>query len=328
MQYIHIPDTDIVISPLGLGTSMAGVKWGKTAQEADEMFGTFLECGGNLIDTAHVYSDWQVVDGVHEIARSERVIGEWLSRSGKRDQIVLLTKGGHPDFSRPGADLHKNRCTKEDMRSDLESSLQKLQTDYVDIYMYHRDDRNIPVEEMAGTMQEFVEEGKIRYWSVANWNADRMRAADAYCKRMGWRGPVADEALMNAGSRHMKPLSDDTLVYVYGDSGLYDYHKENPGNLLIPYMGIAEGFFQKYLAGGAEAVGASSYAVPENLAFAERIPALMEKYECSVMNVILGFFTQQPMTCVPLVGPRNAETIKDACRTFEIGFGPDILPEQ
>ena len=305
---------------MGLGTVDAGVHWGKEASEADAMFGTFTELGGNLIDCAHVYADWQVVDGRQETARAERVTGDWMQRAGNRHDIILMTKGGHPVFTHPAMDLHINRCTKADMRGDIEGSLRILRTDYIDIYFYHRDDPRIPVEDMVETMQDFVREGKIRYWGISNWKADRAKAADAYCKKMGYRGPAADQALLNLASKYMNPLPDDTLVYVQGESGLYDYHKENAGNQMMPYMGNASGFFHIYSAKGAEAVKDSPYATEKNLAFAAKLPALTEKYNCAVTNIVLGYFTQEEFSCVPLYGPLDQNSIVEAVKTFDIAF--------
>ena len=98
------------------------------------------------------------------------------------------------------------------------------------------------------TMQDFIREGKVRYFAVSNWSADRQKAADAYCREKGYRGIVADQALLNLGSKYMNPLDDDTLVYVKGD--LYDYHKENLNNLMMPYMGNASGFFDSRPSNG------------------------------------------------------------------------------
>lgn len=318
MNRMTIPTTDLSISPMGLGTVDAGVNWGKEAVDADRMYGTFTEMGGNLIDCAHVYADWQVVDGRQETARAERVTGDWMQRAGNRDQIVLMTKGGHPVYTHPAMDLHINRCTKADMRGDLEGSLRILRTDYIDIYFYHRDDPRIPVEDMVETMQDFIREGKIRYFGVSNWSAERQLAADAYCKKMGYHPAVADQALLNLGSKYMNPLPDDTLVYV--KDALYEYHKENKNNLMMPYMGNASGFFHIYTAKGAEAVKNSPYATEKNLAMSARIPELMKKYSCAVTNIVLGYFTQEAFSCVPLYGPRDEASIIEAAKTFDIAF--------
>ncbi len=321
MDYrISIPRTELQVSPMGLGTVDAGVFWGKDAADQDAIFGTFLEMGGNLIDCAHVYADWQVVDGRQEVARAERVTGEWIRRSGTRDKIVLMTKGGHPVYTHPAMDLHINRTTPADMRGDLEGSLRTLGTDYIDIYFYHRDDPRICVEQMVETMQDFIREGKIRYFAVSNWSAQRQREADAYCKKMGYRGIVADQALLNLGAKYMNPLDDDTLVYVKGE--LYDYHVENRDNLMMPYMGNCSGFFHRYAAGGEAAVAGLAYATPGNLAMARRLPELTQKYDCAVTNIVLGYFTQEKFPCVPLYGPRDAASVAEAARTFQIAFDP------
>ena len=89
---IIIPNTDLKLSPLGLGTVDAGVHWGKDAADQDLMFGTFMDQGGNVIDCAHVYADWVVVDGRQEVARAERVTGDWMQRNNTRNKVVLIPK--------------------------------------------------------------------------------------------------------------------------------------------------------------------------------------------------------------------------------------------
>lgn len=312
---ITISDTDLTFHPLGLGTVNAGLAW--DGADADRIFDTFLDMGGSLIDTAHVYSDWVKP----ERARSERAIGDWLQRSGKRNHIVLVTKGGHPDMTSEHPDTHISRMKKEDMRSDLESSLRQLRTDHIDIYFYHRDDVNQPVEELVEVMEEFRRQGKIRYYGCSNWTTSRMKAADRYCREKGYRGFIANQALLNLGYKYMNPLDDDTLVYA--DSQMQQYHRENKGNLLMPYMGVCSGFFHKYAAGGADAVKGSPYYTEGNLKTAERVKELCEKYNATVTQAVLGFFGQQDFDCAPLYGPKNAEQVREAMKTFEIPFCRD-----
>lgn len=312
---ITIPDTDLTFHPLGLGTVNAGLAW--DGADADRIFDTFLDMGGSLIDTAHVYSDWVKP----ERARSERAIGDWLQRSGKRNHIVLVTKGGHPDMTSEHPDTHISRMKKEDMRSDLESSLRQLRTDHIDIYFYHRDDVNQPVEELVEVMEEFRRQGKIRYYGCSNWTTSRMKAADRYCREKGYRDFIANQALLNLGYKYMNPLDDDTLVYA--DSQMQQYHRENKGNLLMPYMGVCSGFFHKYAAGGADAVKGSPYYTEGNLKTAERVKELCEKYNATVTQAVLGFFGQQDFDCAPLYGPKNAEQVREAMKTFEIPFCRD-----
>ena len=309
---ILIPGTELFVYPIGLGTVDAGLRW--DGADADRIFDTYLDQGGNLIDCAHVYSDW--VPG--EKARAERVLGDWLARSKKRNQIVLMTKGGHPDMTVPHPDLHKSRMTPADMEADLDGSLKKLRTDCIDLYVYHRDNREQSVEEEIETMERFVKAGKIRYYGCSNWDADRMKAADAYCREKGYRGFAADQSLMNLGMKYMNPLEDDTLGYTRGEA--FVYHKDNPENMAMPYMGNCSGFFHRFDSKGEEGVLENPYYTPGNVKVARKVKELRERYECSVTQVVLGYFFHQPFACVPLYGSTSTEHITDACGTLDVSF--------
>lgn len=303
---IQIPNTDLSVCPIGLGTVNAGLGW--EGKAADDIFNAYVDNGGNLIDTARVYAH----------GRSEKVVGEWIERCGRRDEVIIVTKGGHPKFDTPEDDLHISRMTRADMRSDIETSLKLLKTDYIDLYFYHRDDKKQTVEEEIETMEDFRREGKIRYYGCSNWDADRIVEADRYCKSKGYRGFVADQILYNIGMKYMNPLPDDTLVYLKGD--LWDYHIENENNLVMPYMGVASGFFYIYQAKGEEGVAKSPYFTPGNIEVAKRCIQLTKDYNCSLTNVLLGFFMYQPMTCAPLYGADSPSMVIDALKTFDIAF--------
>lgn len=312
MKKIQIPETDLLVAPMGLGCVNAGLKW--DGKEADRLFDAFYDLGGNLYDTARVYSDWIPP----ERGRSERVIGDWLKRSGKRNHIVICTKGGHPDMTVPNPDLHKNRVTRQEMRKDVEASLKTLGTEYIDLYLYHRDDENIPAEELIDTMEEFVKEGKIRYYGCSNWSTERMKASDRYCTEKGFRGFAANQALLNVGESAMNPPKDDTLMRM--DEEMRRYHENNSKNLAMPYMSSCSGFFQKLMQKGEEAVSDSEYYTEGNLQMFEKLKRIVEQYECTLTQAVLGFFTVQDFTCLPLYGPRNVEDIKEAMDTFAIPF--------
>lgn len=303
-EFIDIPNTDLRVSPIGLGTVGAGLDW--DGADADRIFDAYLDLGGNLVDSAHVYSDWVPP----ETARSERVVGDWLSRSGKRDKIVLMTKGGHPDMTGDNPDVHQSRMTAADMRADIESSLQKLRCDVIDIYFYHRDDVRQPVGQLIEVMEGFKKEGKIRYYGCSNWKAARMAEADAYCAEKGYRGFVANQALLNLGLRHMKPFPDDTMESF--DEGMFAYHRRTPGNLAIPYMGVCSGFFHLVAAGNMAAVKDSPYNTSANLKVAARVGELAKKYDASVSQILLAFFDTMDFACAPLYGPQTLEQLQDA----------------
>lgn len=312
MEKKRMMKTELVVAPFGLGTVDAGIGWKE--EETDRIIGTYLELGGNLIDTAHVYTDFIPP----ERARSERIIGDWLTKTGKRNEIVLVTKGGHPSMIGENPDMHKSRMHKKDMVEDLDGSLMKLRTDHIDLYFYHRDDLSIPVEETIEVMEEFVKQGKIRYYGCSNWTPERMKAADEYCRSKGYRGFIADQMLFNYGAKYMKPMADDTLAVM--DDAMYAYHRENRENLAMPYMGICSGFFHSYEKKGEEAVRESPYYTDGNRKAAKRLAMLKEKYHASTTQILLGFFTVQDFPCLPLYGTGKPERLKEAADAFSIAF--------
>ena len=160
MDRINIKDTDLKLSRLGLGCVNAGVKW--DGQEAFDLFDAFLDMGGNVYDTARVYSDWIP----SEKGRSERVLGQWLAHSGKRHDVILVSKGGHPDMTGPNPDMHKSRVSESCLKYDLEESLRVLVTDYIDIYQVHNPsmeqlDQVLAKDGALEALQEAKKAGKI-----------------------------------------------------------------------------------------------------------------------------------------------------------------------
>lgn len=315
MKKINIPDTDLSLSMIGLGTVGAGLDWDN--EDADRVFDAYVDNGGNVIDTARVYSDWVRP----EIGRSERVVGDWLNRSKKRDKVIIITKGGHPDMLAEPVDMHKSRVARSQMEYDINLSLKTLRTDYIDIYFYHRDNTSIPVSELIETMENFRREGKIRYYGCSNWTTARILEADEYCRQHNYRGFVANQALLNIGMKYMNPMDDDTLVSI--DGVMYEYHKENGRNLAMPYMGVCSGFFHMYLTGGQDKVKNSPYNTEKNRKIAEHLKELMKKYNATITQVLLGYFTALHFNCLPLYGPLNPDQIIEALKTADINFTKD-----
>ena len=307
MKMIQIPDTDLTMSGVGFGTVNAGLKW--DGDDAARMLEGYLAGGGNVIDTAHVYSDW--VPG--EIARSERVVGEWIHGRGHREDFILMTKGGHPRFE----SMTTSRLSKEEMTSDLDSSLEKLQVEYVDIYFYHRDDENRTVEELIETMEDFRRAGKIRYYACSNWSTARMKEADAYCEKMGYRGFVANQAMYNIGVKYMGTYPDATMVIC--DDEMLDYHR-NSKNLLVPYMGIAGGFFHALQKKGKEAMKDNCFCTEGNLKIAEGLEALCREKGWCLTQALLGFIAVQDFPMVPLAAASSAAQLKDLTDTLSTEF--------
>ena len=149
MKYITLPN-EKKLSKIGLGVSRFGTRI--TAGLADEMLSRFLAAGGTLIDTARNYYEW-VENGR---GKSEEFMGQWMETHRCRDKIVLSTKGG---VSNEGKQFHID-LSREGLLTELRQSLEALRTDYLDIYLLHRDEPNRLVEEIIDSLQEIADEGR------------------------------------------------------------------------------------------------------------------------------------------------------------------------
>lgn len=303
MEKLTIPDTDLSVTPIGLGAA------GWKGAAASRMIDCFLDLGGQVIDTARIY-------GYPMIGASEEAIGQWIHKSGRRDDIVLLSKGGHPHVT----SMHNSRMTAKDMEADLTASLHALHTDCIDVYFYHRDDISQPAGELLEQMERFRRTGKIRYYACSNWTTARMQEADAYAEAHGLRGFIGSECMYNAGSPTARSSRDDTMLTA--DAAMLSYHRASR-NVLMPYSGLCNGFFHKLQKPGLMdklTLKNSIFYTEANLRNAERIRRLQQKYNASVTQVLTGFFFSLGLPVLPLIGTANEQHLADLMGTLEVPF--------
>ena len=166
MRYAQIDGLDKPVARLMQGTVML------SADDRDgnlRLLDALFESGYTAFDTAHGYGGGDC----------ERELGAWIAARGIRDEVVILTKGAHPYKGEP------KRVTPEHIRKDMQESLERLQTDSVELYLLHRDDRDYPVGEIVDVLHEFKEAGAIQLYGGSNWQADRVRAANEYAAANG-----------------------------------------------------------------------------------------------------------------------------------------------
>lgn len=159
---VEIPGTEIAIAPISLGGNTFG--WTSDKDESFAVLDAFLAGGGNLIDTADMYSQW--AEG-HSGGESETVLGEWLADRGTRDDIVLVTKVGAIQDA-PG-------LAHDTVLANLDRSLERLQTDKIDLYYFHYDDESVSIEDQVALAAELVDSGKVRFIGLSNYTPDRIR---------------------------------------------------------------------------------------------------------------------------------------------------------
>lgn len=164
MKNVQLGNTDLEIKPIFFGGNVFG--WTLNEEESFRILDGFLDRGFNAIDTANNYSYW--VKG-NVGTESERIIGNWLKSRGVRDQIVLATKVGGRNMIQD-----KPNTTKAHILKEVEESLIRLQTDYIDLYQTHYDDVNTPVEETLSVYNQLIKEGKVRFIGASNFSSERL----------------------------------------------------------------------------------------------------------------------------------------------------------
>ncbi|WP_240414916.1 aldo/keto reductase [Paenibacillus periandrae] len=167
MKYKAVKNTDLLPSVICLGTSDIGGSISE--EESNRIMNAFTEAGGNFLDTAEVYANWLPI----EPNSSERFLGRWMKERGNRDQLIIATKGGHPLLDTPLV----SRLSAAEIEQDILGSLQRLGTDYIDLYYLHRDDPHIPVETLIDILETHVRQGHIRYYACSNWTLERLEQA-------------------------------------------------------------------------------------------------------------------------------------------------------
>jgi len=178
----HIPNTDLDVSPVCLGTMTFGNPVAR--EDAIRIVHWALAHGVNFIDTADMYEGYDRYFGSPG-GVAEAILGEALR--DRRDQAVVTTKVGNPigDGQYEGTGL-----SREHILHQIDASLARLGTDYVDIYELHKADPDTPLEESVGVMAELVSSGKVRHWGFSNFDADQIREMLAICDQNGWPRPV------------------------------------------------------------------------------------------------------------------------------------------
>ena len=182
MQQRRIPNTDLDVSVVCLGTMTFGTPVDQ--QGVDGIIDWCLDNGLNFIDTADMYEGYTRFLGSPG-GKSEAYIGNALV--GRRDQAVITTKVGNPvgDDTYSGTGLGRDHVLHQ-----IDASLGRLRTDYVDIYEMHRDDPDTPLEESIATMAGLIEAGKVRHWGFSNFEPDDIHRMIALCDGNGWPRPV------------------------------------------------------------------------------------------------------------------------------------------
>ena len=297
------PKTDLVASSLALGTDYFGTTVSRDV--CMELMDHYLEAGGNVIDTAEGYARW-IPGGEHQ---SEKVIGEWLRERGTRDQMVLSTKGAHPKLE----SMDIPRLSKAEIEADLDSSLQRLGVESIDLYWLHRDSPGYPVEEILQSLEGFRQARKIKHAGFSNWRQSRAEEARLAAERLGIQGFVASQ---NMWSLAKPEVSEADPTWAFIDDSFVQWHVKH-GLSAFAYLGQASGYFRRLEQNTLDKLPPDArvrvlFDHQENRDRFQRLRQLQQKYGLSVGQVVLGYLLNQPFPVFALIGSKTVADLKDS----------------
>lgn len=286
-----------------LGTAALGLNG---REDAFEMLDEFYRLGGRTIDTAWVYSDW--VPG--ETGRSEKTLGDWMKARGNRDELTVLTKGAHPVIG-----TSKGRLDPASIRADVDTSLERLGTDRLDIWLLHKDDPSQPVPEIVATLQDIHKQGKILSFGCSNWKVPRIEEALA----VPGVTFTANQVLGNVFCRYLPHAPDPTNEIV--DAAMFRHAVANDLALYL-YSSTAHGYFERLAAGRPPA---SEYDMPEVAAAAETVKQIAKDAGVEPARLILAALLQLAPQVRPIIGPRSVDHLHAAWKAADLVLPAEIV---
>jgi aryl-alcohol dehydrogenase-like predicted oxidoreductase len=281
------------VSPICLGGNVFG--WTADEPASFAILDAFVGAGFNFVDTADVYSRW--APG-HQGGESETVLGNWFRRSGNRKKVILSTKVGIEMTP------EKKGLSKAYISREVEESLQRLQTDYIDLYQSHIDDASVPLEETLEAYAQLIKQGKVRAIGASNYSADRLAEA------------------LNVSKQHGLPRYESLQPHynLYERAG---YEKEleplcaKEGLGVIPYFALASGFLTgKYrsendLAKGPRGQLVKKYLEERGFRILAALDQVAGKLHSTPGKVAIAWLIAQPSITSPIASATSVEQLKD-----------------
>jgi aryl-alcohol dehydrogenase-like predicted oxidoreductase len=304
MQQVSVGESDLEIFPLALGGNVFG--WTADDAATFAVLDAFTAAGGTMVDTADAYSAW--VPG-HTGGESETLIGRWLTRHGRRDDVVIATKvSQHPQFKGLAAD---------NIRAAAHASLERLGTDRIDVYYAHFDDASVPLEETVGAFSSLVDDGLVRHVAISNYAPERIDEWMAVTEREGFHRPVALQPHYNLLER--------------GFEGALRERAERYSLGVLPYFGLARGFLAgKYRDGGAlvdspRAAEAVRYLDDRGRGVLAVLDEVAAGHGASVASVALAWLRVQPTVAAPIASARTPEQLVDLLASVSLALTADEI---
>ncbi len=297
MHKTIIPKTNLNVSDICLGTASFGNSI--TQDECFRQLDFFIEKGCNFIDTARVYGN------------SEFVLGKYIESRKCRNNIIISTKGAHPDIK----SMDIPRMNPDEIKSDLYTSLNMLKTDYIDLYFLHRDDKNKTVCEIIDCLEDICKTGYIRYYGCSNWTLPRIIEANEYAQKSGAKGFVSNQVMLSLTKANKDFFEKNDMIQA--DNETLMYHKNSNMNLMA-YMALAGGYFiKRYKCLNISDNAKTLYANKDNDDMFDKIKNICVKTGYSVIDIMLHYVLLQDFSSIPIVAFGTTEQMDTVLDSLE-----------
>jgi aryl-alcohol dehydrogenase-like predicted oxidoreductase len=307
MDHRPLARTGVQVSPLCLGAMMFGA-WGNADHEDSiRIIHAALDAGVNFIDTADVYS----------AGESEEIVGKALA--GRRDDVVLATKF----HGTMGEDPNRRGNSRRWIFKEVESSLARLKTDWIDLYQVHRPEDDTDIEETLGALSDLVHQGKVRYVGSSTFPASGVVEAQWAARERGLERFVCEQPPY---SLLVRGVEEDLLPTA-----------QRHGMGVIPWSPLAGGWLSGGWRKGQEPPSSTraqrlparyDLSLPANqrkLDAADALARLAEEAGISLIHLAIAFVIRHPAVTAAIVGPRTIEQLESQLGASEIELSPDVL---
>ena len=287
---------------------LGGNVYGWTLSEADtfHQLDRALGAGLNFIDTADVYSKW--VPG-HAGGESETIIGKWFAKTGRRKDVILATKCGIEMGE------GKKGLSARYIQQAADESLRRLQTDYIDLYQAHTDDKETPLEETLGAFDKLVKAGKVRYIGASNYSGARLAQALEVSRKNDLASYISLQPHYNLMERTDFETEMLTVVEKYGIG-------------VIPYFSLASGFLTGKYRRGEDASKAArgpmvqKYLNDRGFAVVDALTEIAQSLHSTPARVALAWLLAQPGVTAPIASATSDQQLDELIASTELNLKP------
>ncbi|SFM65123.1 Predicted oxidoreductase [Algoriella xinjiangensis] len=308
MKKVQLENTDIEITPIIFGGNVFG--WTLNEEESFRILDAFVARGFNAIDTANNYSYW--VPG-NVGTESERIIGNWIKSRNLRDKIILATKVGGRNLIQD-----KPNTTKSHILKEVEESLMRLNTDYIDLYQTHYDDTKTPVEETLSAYNQLIKEGKVRYIGASNFSSERLIESLDKADLFNLPGYKTLQPEYNLYDRKhfeefLQPVVDKFKLGV------------------IPYYSLASGFLSgKYrteadLEQSTRGEGIKKYLNERGVRILDALETISTRHSISYSAVSLAWLMEQKSVVAPIASATKEKHLDAFLEAVNVQLSHDDL---